>query len=278
MKRWLIYTCNFSMLTALCVVTVGCQSPGKTGALGRQHSGVLFGHQGAPWSILCLEMTGDYRKAQMEQIADTLHQTKGIRGRDIIVQDGSDDMSRLYYGKYYRKTNAETGRRSVPKQMAADLMFLRSLTDSQGKYFFLRARKVRFPTPDVGLTAWDLREASGAYTLQVGVFEPTDDFVEFKQAAAEFCKLLRDRGFEAYYYHTESGSTVSVGSFGEDAVIAQPRGLPRYSREVLALQHSDDLMKYNRLNGAVYNAKTDRGKKIPVASRLVRIPQMGEGW
>ncbi len=257
---------------------VGCQSPGNAGSLGKHSSGGLFGPKGAPWSILCLEITGEYHRAQIEQVADMLRQTKGIRARDVVIQEDSDYTARLYYGKYYRKTEAGTGRRSTPKQMTADLSFLRSLADAQGKYFFLRARKVRYPTPHAGRTEWDLSEAIGVYTLQVGVFEPTDDFVEFKQAAAEFCKLLRDRGYEAYYHHTEAGSTVSVGSFGEDAVIAQPRGLPRYSQEVLTLQRSDDLLKYNRLNGAVYNAKSDRGKKIPVASRLVRIPQMGEGW
>ncbi len=278
MKQWIRYSCYFSMITALGAGLIGCQTPGNSGSLGASNSGGLFGPQGAPWSILCLELTGEYSRQQIEQVADMLRKTKGIRTIDVKVLEERGEMSRLYYGKYYRKTNAQTGRRSTPKKMESDLAFLRTLADAQGKYFFLRARKVRYPTPNVGREEWDLSEAMGAYTLQVGIFEPTDNFFEYKQAAAQFCQQLRSRGFEAYYHHTEAGSTVSVGSFGEDAVIEQRQGLPRYSREVLALQASDDLMKYNRLNGAVYNAKSDRGKKIPVTSRLVRIPQMGEDW
>jgi hypothetical protein len=111
--------------------------------------------------------------------------------------------------------------------------------------------------------------------LQVGVFEPTEEFWEYKQAALEFCELLRNKGYEAYYYHTDSASMVTVGTFDEDAVIAHPRGLPSYSGEVLALQRQDELLQYNRLNGAVYSAMTDKGVMQRVPSRLVRMPRNG---
>ena len=44
---------------------------------------------------------------------------------------------------------------------------------------------VRMPTPDVGNPQWDLAHVPAKYSLQVAVFEPTDDFAEFKQAAVE---------------------------------------------------------------------------------------------
>jgi len=65
---------------------------------------------------------------------------------------------------------------------------------------------------------------------------------------------------------------VTVGSFGPDAVVNMPQGLPRYSAEVLALQ-KNELLQHNLLNGGVYYARDDRGARTPVPSRLVEIPR-----
>ena len=71
---------------------------------------------------------------------------------------------------------------------------------------------------------------------------------------------------------------VTVGVFGEDAVIEETGKLPRYSAKVLLMQR-DEWLKYNRLNGRVYKARTDFGEQISVESRLVRIPEAeGMSW
>lgn len=238
------------------------------------------GKKGAPWTILCLELRGPERRVQMEQIAETLRQTPGIRAKDVYLRDGRDGAVRLYYGTHFRRTDAKTGKRDTPKQLRDDLLLIRQLGSGPGQYFFLRALTVRAPTPDVGPPEWNLLRATGKYTLQVGIFEPTDEFWEFKQAAAEYCQLLRDKGYEAYYYHTDAASMVTVGAFGEDALVPHESGVPRYSAQVLALQQSDELLKYNLLNGSIYKGQvyaspTEKGERVPVPSRLVMIPHDG---
>ncbi len=238
--------------------------------------GGLFGSKGAPWTIRCLELQGPHRRENMEQIAETLRSTPGIRPKDVLIQDDPDGMTRLYYGTYYRKTDEKTGKQSTPKQLAEDLKLIKQL-GTGNQFFFLRAAAVRVPTPDVGNPAWRLVDAPGLYSLQVGVFEPTDEFQEFKQAAADYCQLLRDRGYEAYYHHAEAASMVTVGSFGEEALIPQEGKPPTYSAKVLSLQNSDELLKYNLLNGAIYRANSPsadnpRGEKVRIASQLVHIP------
>lgn len=238
------------------------------------------GQKGAPWTILCLELRGPERRVQMEQIAETLRQTPGVRAKDVYLRDDRDGVVRLYYGTYFRRTDAKTGKRDTPKQLRDDLLLIRQLGSGPGQYFFLRALTVRAPTPDVGPPEWNLLRATGRYTLQVGIFEPTDEFWEFKQAALEYCKLLRDKGYEAYYYHTDAASMVTVGSFGDDALVPHESGVPRYSARVIALQQSDELLKYNLLNGAIYKGQvyaspTEKGERVPVSSRLVLIPQDG---
>ena len=210
---------------------------------------------------------------QLEQIAETLRNTRGIRPANVFMTDDRDGLARLYYGTYFRRTDRKTGKRTVPRKLSKDLELIKGLGTAQGKYYFLQAMIERMPTPNVGNPDWDLARTDDVYTLQVGVFEPTDEFWQYKEAAAEFCEFLRGRGYEAYYYHTSSASMVTVGTFGADAVISRPRGLRAYSAEVLALQRQDDLLRYNRLNGAVYRARTDRGTMQRVPSRLVEIPQ-----
>ena len=70
---------------------------------------------------------------------------------------------------------------------------------------------------------------------------------------------------------------VTVGSFGPEALVPQENGPPAYSAKVVALQNSDELLKYNLLNGSIYRANSPskdnpRGEKVRVASQLVHIP------
>ena len=125
--------------------------------------------------------------------------------------------------------------------------------------------------PDVGNPAWALSNLSAMYSLQVAVFEPTDVFWGFKQAAAQYCQVLRERGYEAYYHHTDASSMVTIGSFGPEAVRRGAGGYTYYSPQVLALQR-DEVLKYNIINGGILRVRNADGVMVPVSSALVEIP------
>ncbi|MCH8967113.1 MAG: hypothetical protein IID43_05505 [Planctomycetes bacterium] len=256
---------------------VGCAT-GDRGASGFsiKRSGALFAPQGSPWTILCLERRGLDRRQLVGQIVQTLKRTPGIRADKVVVLDDADDVARLYYGVYYRSLDPKTGKRTTPQGLIRDLELIRELATPKGQRFFLMARTVRVPTPDVGNPAWALSNLDAAYSLQVAVFEGTDDFWDFKQVAADYCAHLRKRGYEAYYHHASASSMITVGAFGEDAVRIPPTGLPYYSPEVIAMQQ-DEILKYNRLNGKIYRARTNTGEKVRVESRLVKIPSGDDG-
>ena len=261
-------------IVAACSGLTGCASPGGRSTGTRP----IFGRKGVPWTILCLELTGEYGQDHIESIARTLRDTKGISPGDVIVSHDENGTSRLYHGRYLRRTDSKTRKRRIPKKLAADLKLIKELGTGPGQYLFIGATMVPYPVPDVGNPDWALAGVDAAYSLQVAVFEPTDDLWDFKSAAADYCAALRAKGFEAYYHHSRASSAVTVGAFGEDAVINQPQGLPLYSREVGALQQQDELLKYNRLNGSAYRARDDAGKMSLVPSRLVHIPRDGEEW
>ena len=226
--------------------------------------------KGVPWTIMCMELQGPQGAQQIEQIGATLKRTPGIRAKDVFTRSETDGYSRLYYGTYYRRTDPATGKRSVPPQMQQDLEFIKGLGAEGQQYFFRRALLVRKPFPDVGRPEWALANVDAVYSLQVAVFEPTDDFHEYKQAAADYCAELRRRGFEAYYHHGSACSMVTVGAFGEEAVINR-NGNHYYSAEVLALQRREEL-KYNLLNGSPYCPIVGGKRAAPVSSLLVKIP------
>ena len=216
-------------------------------------------------------MRGPERIVRVEQIADVLRGTSGVRADAVVLKDEPDGVARLYYGTYHRRTDAKTGKRSIPRRLRDDIEMIKQLGDPRtGRHYFLTARIVRVPTPDVGDPAWRLLDTGAAYSLQVAAFQPTDDFWDFKLAAAEYCKYLREEGYEAYYHHGEGSSVVTVGTFGEEAVGRGPHGEPLYSAEVLALQR-DELLKYNVVNGGIYRAKNARGEKVREPSRLVHV-------
>ncbi len=229
-------------------------------------------------------MSGPTRTRDIEQLAETLRNTPAIRSKDVVVRDEADGVARLYYGNF-RWLSAKDGKPApMPAQMRSDLTMLRQLGDPAGRRYFLRAVPVRVPTPDVGNPDWALTNAKGIYTLQVAVFEPTDDFAEYKEAAAEYCKFLREKGHEAYYYHTNAASLVTVGAFGPDAIIKPPADvahreyirkgtmvLPVYSAAILALQR-DELLKYNLHNGGIRYTRNPNSDRVPELSQLVEIP------
>lgn len=247
----------------------GCATGGTGGA------GFLFGPKGAPWTIQCQELQGPNSLQYAQEVAETLRRTPGIRRKDVFVKNDSHGPTRLYYGTYLRRSDRGKGLRPLPAGMRRDLDLIRQLGDSSGKRYFARAIPVRMPTPDVGNPDWALADVTASYSLQVAAFEPGGDFWQYKEAAAQYCALLRKKGHEAYYDHGRACSVVTIGAFGPEAVITRLDGRTYYSSKVLALQRNE-LFQYNLVNGAIMRVLNEAGDGVPVPSRLVKIPHAGE--
>ncbi len=249
----------------------GCETTG--GSVGRG-----FGRRsGEAWTIECLAMSGERHRVHAEQIAEVLRVTPWVDKAEVRVVSETD-ISRVYYGMYYRAIDRLRDERGLPAKLASDLGMIRDLTDGRGLRMFTAARMVPVPLADVGPSEWNLANAAGVYTLQVGVFFQTKGVANHKSAAVVFVKELRARGYEAYYYHTDSKSMVTVGVFGEEAVNRRKDGtnITEYSSRIRRMQR-DELLKYNLTNGAVWY-QIHEGQKVPVRSQLVRIPQLQGAW
>ena len=239
-----------------------------------------------PWTIECNAYEGPNRRAMADRMATLLKKVPELPADNIWVVH-AQKQSRVFCGEYQLSyVEAETDGDDRLKgdviiqlndRVKRDLAFVRQLALGEEHPFF-SARPIRKPIPDVGPPEWDLRNAKGVYTLNVGVTYPSSTLHDYKEAAVDWVRDLREHGYEAYYYHDpdKPRTSICVGTFGEDAFQRDSRGRRGYGPAVKALQSKDQL-QYNLENGhkvhrVAVNPDTNRQERIPIYSFLVKIP------
>jgi hypothetical protein len=241
------------------------------------------------WTIECNEYRGGARREMADSMATALKAVSALSKRPIWTEH-AEESSRLFCGSYTLKYSTpkpgSAGKPSAEPEIQLndairhDLDLIRGLAIGD-KYPFFSARPRPKPLPDEGPTEWDLRNAKGVYTLNVGVTQSTPTLHNYKEAAVEWVKDLRQRGYEAYYYHSPDRpiTSICVGTFGEDAVTVGSDRVPHYSQTVLALREKEEF-KYNLENGAITykSATAPDGKHARVANEsfLVKIPKKAD--
>ena len=271
----------------------GC-TPAEQAEWDRMWNTPLFGGPASPskgeaWTIECNAYEGPKRHEMANRMAKLLKGVKRIDSDQVWVEH-DPKRSLVYYGTYnLRYIKSKTGWFSraegdwtiqLSDEIKRNLRYIRQLSLG-GQYPFLQCRAVTKPIADVGPEEWDLRNATGVYTLQVGVTYPTPTLHNYKKAAAEWVKVLRGDGFEAYYFHhpDNARSSVCVGTFGENALQYDRRGRKRYSQAVELLRKKSDF-QYNLENGAkvlrtARNPRTGKTARMPNRSFLVKMPKGG---
>ena len=229
------------------------------------------------WEILCARFDGDDRIRTADSLGAALKRVPEMNAQKVHVVHEHNE-SRITYGPYSLGFNNKGVVQFTP-QMNRDLDLIRRLAVGDSYPFFTAVKQPAVPA-SFGPPEWDLRRAKGRFTLQIGVFFNSPTFSERKEAAVEWVKDLRARGFEAYYYHGPLKSTVTVGSFDRSAIrgnrtlkdrsgqpITQRGPTLDYSPEVIKLRQNPEFA-YNTVNGAI--EKVDGVKQV---SFLVLIPK-----
>lgn len=234
------------------------------------------------WTIECNEYLGVRHRETAETAAEALRRAPKLRGDKVRVEHSASG-SWVYYGEYALKQDKSSDELRVVLNDAIkrDLEFIRQLSLNE-KYIFFQARPIAKPGEKVGPPEWSLERARGTYTLHVGVTYATPTLRDYQEAAIEWVKDLRSRGYEAYYYHDpeKPQTSICVGSFGDDAFVTEPDGRKAYSKAVKDLQLQEEF-RYNLENGHITHritADPSSGKRerIPNWSFLVEIPQPGK--
>lgn len=132
---------------------------------------------------------------------------------------------------------------------------------------------------------WDLRNVKAKYgkqaefTLQVNIYTnpngraTASELKQFQKAAEEAVRTLRKENAEAFYYHDQAGSTVTVGLFGQDDLDSGFSLKPGAGSGVRELQKK---FPYALVNGAGVKDRSVDAQGKPVESMrpsfIVRVP------
>ena len=166
----------------------------------------------------------------------------------------------------------DTGQWRMPPELRRDMGYIRQLAAGHS-YPFLLCSPVPQDTAPLGPPEWDLKRATGEYTLLVAVYSEMEGW---RKAAVEHVKLLRGQGEQAYYHHELGKSHVCVGSFPVTALHSAGRGLPRINHpDFLAAKRRHPYFIYN--GQYISNVNRDGTGQVISRSRqptrLVQIPR-----
>jgi hypothetical protein len=193
----------------------------------------------------------------------------GWKGVFVISKAG---QSELYWGRYRSVEEART-----------NLATARAYQTGEGVKPFGKATVVTLPGKDIGPPEWNLRNCPAAYTLLVAVFtnDPERNYIGRRKFAVDYCRRLREGGYEGYFYHGPVVSHVTIGAFGESAVEFkrdQPveRAVIRDPR-ILELQKPGEF-PHLAVNGSGENElgwdhKAKKWVRLPKRTRLMRVPR-----
>ena len=225
-----------------------------------------------PYTIL-LTVLGDperhvqdaelYRKAFTEKL--------GWKGLRVIHKGGH---SELYWGQYRSAKRAQKNLRTA-----------HAYRTPGGIALFARAMVIPTPGKDIGPKLWNLRHANGDYSLLVAIFkdQPEQNYVGRRRFAVEYCRRLREHGYEGYFYHGRVSSHVTIGAFGPKSVrVLKTRGkeqLQVLDARITRLQKHFPMLAINGtgVNDIYRDPKTGKPIRVPRRTYLIRIPKGDSG-
>jgi hypothetical protein len=166
----------------------------------------------AQWTILCATISGpDHASQARAARTNLINQTKM---RDWYIIHGQGQTT-LYYG-FYRSINDPKDAKETARAQS-DRKAIAALSDpASGSRLFPAVILTKLDTPDPSSPPeWDLTRAQGMYSLQIAVYKDSPDR---RAAAVGVVRDARAQGYEAYYYHGPTASSVCIGAWPETAV------------------------------------------------------------
>jgi hypothetical protein len=246
---------------------VGCESPGNTGNM------VDLGHgSDEKWTIRCLHTEGPDHVVQANLLADLLGKTDGLKASKVRTVNTSTG-STIYYGQYVKVASPETGRLVFPADYLRDLALIQRTAYNGTQVFRYAKPELQTTIAAVGLEQWDVSNAKGKRTLQIGVFYNTPTFQDRKQAAEQYVTQLRQDGFAAYFRHEPARSFVFVGDFDDSDVVKTTAGDQFGPRIENLIKQREDEFRYMLENGYSIRKQMPDGKMIVPPSALISVPR-----
>ncbi len=250
--------------------------PDKPPKAGETHGQALS--ESAPelagkWTIVLLRLKGEGQDAATQSVLRTVRAS----GVPEAFLETRTDSTLVVAGKFDSPTSRDA---------QAMLKRIKEI-EVDGQRPYMAAHML--PPPPVAMKGsipeWDLRNArtkygkQAEYTLQINIYtNPTgratpSELTEFQKAAEQAVQTLRKDGVDAFYYHDQTGSTVTVGLFSQAELDGGQSLKPGSDRSLRDLQQK---FPNGLVNGAGVRDRTVDSTGKPVESLrpsfIVRVP------
>lgn len=264
-------------LLATLLFTSGCVSTGFGGSRKGDED---------VWAIRCITLNGPNAYQLANEYATALRRVDGLNPSLVQVMSDQDGTA-VYYGEYRRIYAREMEDVRYDPDPGPALQKVRELRlPNEQVWPFILATMDVLPTYRSAHPEWNLKKAKGYWSYHVAVFYNTPEFRSRRSAAEEYCQLLREQGWPAYYDHGPVNSSVYVGTYPKAAVVAMRSENPLTGRvktterivdpEMLRVQEAFPTSLHNGFTffERATNPRTGEvEKRLPAPSFPVRMPQ-----
>ncbi len=249
---------------------------GVTGCSQSDMNSMLSGKKDY-WVIVLKRFVGERNYEASRLVSKSIRDLPQLDEDEIKIYR-QKDQAILTYGRYDEPDTREA------KQ---DLTFVKQLAVPDKGFLFLEAHMEPVPQPDPKIPqGWYLSNNRGHWTLQVARFDGPGR----KQAAVKMLEKLRNEGRQAYVRHGYLISTVTIGSFGRDAVEARRMRSKQFNKPLIMtkpvpvdprLKRLKKEFPYLLINGAYIDLKSaeEKAGEKRMKSKLMRVPDSsGSLW
>jgi len=210
---------------------------------------------GQGWTIQLIQLEGRDRHDRAKRIIEYLRTETKLA--NLWIEDHGD-AANIYQGRFAEATDPAI-RPAIAQIKDVEIDGEKPFNDCQLIPLVGDGRVIADP--------FDLRQFVGYYSLQIGFYN--EHFgPDFRNAAEDAVRILREEGHEAYYYHGPFRSLITIGVFSYDQAFVRAGNVDTYAPQVRELQKK---FPYNLGNGVTILQK-ENGRDIgEQKSSLIRV-------
>lgn len=210
---------------------------------------------GQGWAIRMIQISGEGRH---EKARKFVQQLRGKASMAELWTEDIGDTANIYHGRFTLATDPAI-RPALAKIQAIEIDGDKPFADCQLVPLVGNGRVIADP--------FDLRQFVGYYSLQIGFYDANYDG-DFRAAAEQAVRVLREEGSEAYYYHGPYRSIIAIGVFSYEQAFVSAGTHDTYAPRIRELQQK---FPFNLGNGLTLMQKAGGRDLGEQKSSLIRV-------
>ncbi len=221
----------------------------------RQNAQGNGGQQNDTWSIQVAEFTG---RDRIENARESIEQIRSSAAVAELWIEDTGEVASVFQGRFNSASDPLI-RPTLSRIQSVQINDKKPFKDAQLVPLAGTGRVISDPL--------DLAQFVGYYSLQIGFYDKNYDG-DFRAAAEEAVRTLREEGYEAYYYHGPFRSIIAIGVYSYEQAFVSAGTHDTYAPCIRELQEK---FPYNLGNGVTLIQKQNGQVIGEQRSSLIRV-------